>query len=107
MRGHQELVNSHLPPHPHHLQGVAAANINNIRAQNFGPDPPAWNLPVHQKEQIDLHLRKSPKYSCTRRQYLSESELAVGIKSSFGCLFRVSRMISRSIPAVPLVRINP
>ena len=54
MRGHQELVNSHLPPHPHHLQGVAAANINNIRAQNFGPDPPAWNLPVHQKEQIDL-----------------------------------------------------
>src|SRR5712691_5652744 len=53
------------------------------------------------------HFRNLPKYSWTRFQYLSESELAVGIKSSFGFFFFESRIVSRSIEAVPLVLISP
>src|SRR5271155_4078258 len=54
-----------------------------------------------------LHFRKPPKYSRTLSQYTSESELAVGTKSSFGFFFPESRIISRSIAAVPWVMIIP
>jgi len=52
------------------------------------------------------HFRNLPKYSWTRFQYLSESELAVGMKRSLGFFLRESRIISRSIGAVPLVLIH-
>src|ERR1700719_1793982 len=54
-----------------------------------------------------LHFRNLLKYSLTCFQYRSESELAVGIKSNFGFFLPESRMISRSIGAVPLVLISP
>src|SRR5580704_8692755 len=54
-----------------------------------------------------LHFRNLPKYSWTCFQYLSESELAVGIKRSFGFFLFESRIISRSIVAVPRVLISP
>src|SRR5580704_140344 len=54
-----------------------------------------------------LHFKNSPKYSSTCFQYISESELAVGIKRSFGFFFLESRIISRSIAAVPFVLIFP
>src|SRR5271170_2142836 len=54
-----------------------------------------------------LHFKKLPKYSWTCFQYLSESELAVGTKRSFGFFLFDSRIISRSIGAVPLVLIFP
>src|SRR5690242_15704280 len=54
-----------------------------------------------------LHFKKLPKYSCMCFQYFSESELAVGMKRSFGFFLPESRIISRSIGAVPLVLISP
>src|SRR5271169_1229094 len=54
-----------------------------------------------------LHFKNLPKYSWTCFQYLSESELAVGIKRSLGFFLFDSRIISRSIAAVPLVLISP
>ena len=50
-----------------------------------------------------LHFKNSPKYSWMCFQYLSESELAVGIKRNMGCFFLARRIISRSMGAVPLV----
>src|SRR5579863_4966870 len=54
-----------------------------------------------------LHFKNPPKYAWTCFQYLSESELAVGMKRSLGFFFCESRMISRSIPTVPFVLISP
>ena len=54
-----------------------------------------------------LHFKKVPKYSCACFQYLSKSELAVGMKRSLGFFLCESRIISRSIGAVPRVLISP
>src|ERR1022692_947545 len=54
-----------------------------------------------------LHFRKSPKYSRTFFQYISESELAVGMNRRLGFFFWESRMMWRSMGRVCLVAILP
>src|SRR5215469_1884064 len=54
-----------------------------------------------------LHFKNLRKYSWKRRQYFSESELAVGMKRTFGDALLERRMISRSMSSVPFGLISP
>jgi hypothetical protein len=97
-----KFIDAQTTPNVHHLQCVSTANVMMSADRIFSPICSFEGYSLISRRMSVRHFRNLPKYSWTRFQYLSESELAVGIKSSFGFFWFESRIVSRSIEAVPL-----
>ena len=105
--GLNKFIDAQTTPNAHHLQRVSTANVDDVCRQDLFPNMLSRRLLLDEQEDVRPALRNLAKYSWTRFRYLSESELAGGIKSSFGFFFFESRIVYRSIEAVPLVLIAP